>query len=88
MDYILANPQLVFKSAVLVESEYDQEGNTVKRAFTSLFEKDLTAVNFRMADFGRGDFEKMYKLARGIVTALFYYYIKNLRHEIQKTPRK
>jgi hypothetical protein len=84
LDYILAHPQLVFKSAVLIESEYDQEGNAIKRAFTSLFEKDLAAVNFRVADFGRGDFEKMYRLARGIVTDLFYYYIKNLRHEIRK----
>ena len=60
LDYILANPQLVFKSAVLAESEYDQDGNAIKRAFTSLFEKDLAAVNFRVTDFERGDFEKMY----------------------------
>lgn len=85
LDYVLANPRLVFKSAVLVESEYDQEGNTIKRAFTSLFEKDLAAVNFRVADFERGNFEKLYGLARGMVTDLFYYYIKNLRHAIQGT---
>ena len=86
LDYILRNPQLVFKSALLVESEHDQEDVHVKRAFTSLFEKDLAAVNFRVADFGRGDLEKMYRLARGIVTDLFYYDIKNLKHEIRKTP--
>ena len=86
MDYILANPQLVFKSAVLVESEYDQEGNALKQAFTSLFERDLAAVNFRVADFESEDYEKMFELASGIVTDLFYYYIKNLRHVIQKTP--
>jgi hypothetical protein len=84
LDYVLAHPQLVFKSAVLVESEFDQDGDTIKRAFTSLFEKDLAAVNFRVTDFERGDFEKMYRLARGIVTDLFYYYIKNLRHEIRE----
>lgn len=86
LDYILAHPELVFKSAVLVESEYDQEGNALKRAFTSLFERDLGAVNFRVVDFGSGDYEKMFELASGIVTDLFYYYIKNLRHGIQKTP--
>ncbi|HZW56754.1 MAG TPA: hypothetical protein VFF30_10745 [Nitrososphaerales archaeon] len=86
LGYILANPKLVFKSAVLVESEYDQEGNIVKRAFTSLFEKDLAAVNFRVADFERADVERVCRLARGIVTDLFYYYIKNLRHEIKETP--
>lgn len=85
LDYILANPRLVFKSAVLLESEYDQHGHSIKRAFTSLFEKDLAAVNFRVADFETGDFEQMFRLARGIVTDLFYYYIKNLRHEIRET---
>lgn len=36
LDYILANLQLVFKSAVLVESEYVQEGNTGKGSVQSI----------------------------------------------------
>jgi hypothetical protein len=51
LNFILAHPQLVFKSAVLVESEYDQDGNVVKQACTSLFKTDLVAVNFRKGRF-------------------------------------
>ena len=84
LDYILRNPSLIFKSAVLVESEFDLDGSAARRALTSLFEDDVAAVNLRVAEFSREDFEELFELSRGIAADLFYYYIKNLRHELQR----
>ena len=77
LDYIIHNNAFVPKSTVFLETEYSSDGSAVKRATTSLLDDDLKTLNFRVVHYRRGDFDDLIKQAKGTVTNLFYYYVKN-----------
>ncbi len=77
LGYVIQNNEFVPKSTVFIETDYSSNGSTLRRATTSLLDEDLKALNFRVVHFRKGDLNDLVTQAKGTVTNLFYYYIKN-----------
>ncbi len=82
LDYVLHNPQLVFKCVVLPETEYDKEGNELHCCLSTLLKPDLAAVGMKISKFERGNLTDLVESCKGPITDLFYYYVKNRPQDI------
>ena len=85
LSYILSHPEHVFKSTVYVESEFDLDGNLIRKAMTTLLLDDIRTLNFRVREFRREDSLNLFKLMKGVAAELFYYYLKNRPMDLSST---
>ena len=84
LDYIIHNYSYVPKSTVFIETEYNADGSVRRKATTSLLDDDLRTLNFRVIHYNKGDFNDLIDQARGTVTNLFYFYLKNRTRELNQ----
>lgn len=84
VEYIIRNPQFVFKSVLLIETEYDADMNQKREAFSSMYRPDVTALGFKVGYFKRNDREDLFEETRGLIDQLFYYYAKNNQPSLDK----
>lgn len=82
LDYILRNPEHVFKCAVFIESEHARRKRGEARCLSTMLESDLRAVNMRVLEFDRGNDVELLDLARGTLLDFLYYYIRNRPHDL------
>jgi len=75
LDYVLRNPEYVFKCVAFIESSY--RGKAHRRSITGLLDTDLKAVGMRVAEFDEGDDAELLDLVRGTLLDFLYYYIRN-----------
>jgi len=71
LDYVLRNPEHVFKCVVFIES------SSRRRCLTSLLEADLKAVGMRVAEFDRARDAELLGLVKGTLLGFLYYYVRN-----------
>jgi hypothetical protein len=83
LQHILRNPEFIFKSCILPESEFDENGNTVHRAVTSLMEQDISGVNLKVSQWQKGDFEDLLESAKAVIDGLYYYYLKHRPEDLR-----
>ncbi len=75
LDYVLKNPELVFKCVVFIETM--RKGRSNLRCLTRMLEDDLRAVGMRVAEFAKGMDDELLGLAKGTLLDFLYYYSRN-----------
>ena len=75
LDYVLKNPEHVFKCVVFIETT--RKGRSNVRCLTRMLEDDLRAVGMRVAEFVKERDDELLGLARGILLDFLYYYFRN-----------
>lgn len=82
LDYVLRNPECVFKCVAFIES-----GGRARRrrCLTSLLEADLRAVGMRVAEFNEGDDAELLDLVKGTLLDFLYYYLRNRPQDLYST---
>lgn len=75
LDYVLKNPEHVFKCVVFIETM--RKGRSDARCLSKMLENDLRAVGMRVAEFTRGKDEDLLGLAKGTLLDFLYYYTRN-----------
>ena len=75
LDYVLKNPEQVFKCVVFVETM--RKGRSNMRCLTSMLEDDLRAVGMRAAEFTKDRDGELLGMARGTLLDFLYYYVRN-----------
>lgn len=82
LQHVLLEPEIIFKSAILPETDYDENGNEIHSAMTSLLEQDIAGINFKVSKWKKGDFEDLVGVAKSVIEGLYYYYVKHRRNEL------
>jgi hypothetical protein len=75
LDYILKNPEYVFKCIVFIETM--RKGKSNVRCLSKMLESDLRSVGMRVAEFTKGKDEELLGLAKGTLLDFLYYYTRN-----------
>ena len=75
LDYVLKNPENVFKCVVFVETA--RKGRSDVRCLSKMLENDLRAVGMRVAEFTKGKDEELLGLVKGTLLDFLYYYTRN-----------
>lgn len=84
LDYVLRNPEHVFKCIAFIESS--PRGRVYRRrCLTSLLEADLKAVGMRVAEFDEGDDAELLDLVKGTLLDSLYYYVRNRPQDLDGT---
>ncbi len=83
LDYVLRNPEYVFKCVTFIESS--PKGRAYRRCLTSLLEADLRAVGMRVAEFDKGDDVELLELIKGTLLDFLYYYVRNRPQDLYDT---
>ena len=81
LQHVLSNLELIFKSCILPETEYDENKNEIHSALTSLLEQDIAGINFKVSKWIRGNFEDLVEAAKAQIDGL-YYYVKHRPNEL------
>jgi hypothetical protein len=81
LDYVLKNPEHVFKCVVFIET-MRRAGSTV-RCLTSMLQDDLRAVGMRVVEFARDKDDELTGLARGTLLDFLYYYVRNRPEDLE-----
>ena len=82
LDYVIHNPELVFKCVVFIERTDEAT------CLTSLLKDDLRAVGMRVAEFRTGDDEDPIKLVEGTLLDKLYYYVRDRPHDLGELRRR
>jgi len=85
LDYVLKNPEHVFKCVVFIETV--RKGRSQRRCLTRLLEDDLRAVGMRVAEFARDRDDELLGLARGTLLDFLYYYVRNRPEDLEHDTR-
>jgi hypothetical protein len=75
LDYVLKNPEHIFKCVVFIETM--RRGRSTVRCLTRMLEDDLRAVGMRVAEFTKKKDDELLALARGTLLDFLYYYVRN-----------
>ena len=81
LQHALRTPELIFKSCILPETEYDT-GNEIHCALTSLLEQDIAGINFKVSKWAKGDVQDLVGAAKSVIDGLYYYYVKHRPDEL------
>jgi hypothetical protein len=77
IEYVIHNPRLVYKSPLVIETQYDTEMNQTREALSSMFRNDILALNFKVGHFKKDDYTDLFEQTKGLINPLFYSYAKN-----------
>jgi hypothetical protein len=75
LDYVLKNPQHVFKCVVFIETM--RKGRSQAKSLSKMLEDDLRSVGMRVGEFTKGKDEEVLGLAKGTLLDFLYYYTRN-----------
>ena len=75
LDYVLKNPEHVFKCVVFIETM--RKGRSQARCLSKMLEDDLRSVGMRVAEFTKGKDEELLGLTKGTLLDFLYYYTRN-----------
>lgn len=75
LDYVLKNPEHVFKCVVFIETM--PKGRSTVRCLSKMLEDDLRSVGMRVTEFTKGKDDELLGLAKGTLLDFLYYYTRN-----------
>ncbi|MHB1907765.1 MAG: hypothetical protein ACYCQJ_02700 [Nitrososphaerales archaeon] len=82
LDYVIKSPALIFKSILLVETQYDVFTAKTHKALSSMLKTDIAGINFKVSEWTKGNLEELVDAAKGPINDLFYWYIRNRPSDI------